>query len=276
MLNLIVATQAEAEPVISALKLKKVPAALTYYRNRHLHLLVSGIGKSRASMACGWLAGQSANGSSHSTRSTTAWLNFGIAGHPTAPLESLMVAHKVTDLASNSVFYPHRIFKAPALSELASSDLVTVDKPLDNYLPDNLHDMEASAFVDAARSFSHAELVQSLKVVSDNEEQPFTKITAKLATTLIKKNIEQILVCVDELHALAQCTAIDHTNITETILGQWHFSVSQTVQLERLLQRYQVIYEPLTDIPEPLQNMKSSKEVLAWLQNSADSIDSYL
>lgn len=271
MLNLIVATQAEAEPVISALKLKKVPAALTYYCNNELNLLVAGIGKSRTSIACGWLAGKFAEDSNHSLRTTTAWLNVGIAGHPTSPLGSLMAAHKVTDLTSNSVWYPHRIFP-----DLASSDLVTVDKPLESYLPGSLHDMEASAFVESARLFSHAELVQSLKVVSDNEEQPFTNITAKLATSLIAKNIEQIVVRIDELHAVAQSIATPQTNIAETFLKQWHFSVSQKVQLERLLQRHQTIHEHLTDIPETLQNKRSSKEVLAWLQSSADSIDSYL
>ena len=272
MLNLIAATHAEAEPIISALKLKKIPALLNCYQNENVHLVIAGIGKCNTATACGWLAEKTAQSSGKSAMGkSSAWLNFGIAGHKSAELGSLMVAHKVTDLTTRKVWYPHRLFPS-----ILSSELTTVDQPQANYLSDQLHDMEASAFVESARHFSHAELVQSVKVVSDNEEQPHSNISTKLATQLINKNKECIVECMEHLQTLAQSIAPLDDRISDTILENWRFSVSQTVELKRLLQRYSVIYSPMTDIPIDLQNQQSSKGVLSWLRNSVDSKYSYL
>ena len=136
--------------------------------------------------------------------------------------------------------------------------------------------MEASAFIESARHFSHAELVQSLKVVSDNEQQPYSNISAKLATKLIAENIELIVECIETLQTLAQSIAPTNEHISDTILARWHFSVSQSVQLERILQRYSTILSPMTEIPADLQKQESSKEVLRWLQTELDSADGYL
>ena len=272
MLNLVVATHAEAEPVISALKLKKIPALLTCYQNQQTHLVITGIGKCNSAAACGWIAEKSSRQSktTYSVKSG-AWLNVGIAGHQHAELGTLMAAHKVTDFSTNKVWYPHRLFQS-----IASSDLVTVDEPQSDYLTDQLYDMEASAFIESARHFSHAELVQSLKVVSDNEQQPYSNISAKLATKLIAENIELIVECIETLQTLAQSIAPTNEHISDTILERWHFSVSQSVQLERILQRYSTILSPMTEIPADLQKQESSKEVLRWLQTALDSADGYL
>ena len=103
MLNLIAATHAEAEPIISALKLKKVTALLNCYQNKNVHLVITGIGKCNTATACGWLAEKTAQSSGKSAvGKSSAWLNLGIAGHKSAELGSLMVAHKVTDLATRN------------------------------------------------------------------------------------------------------------------------------------------------------------------------------
>jgi len=272
LLNLITATNAEAEPVISALKLKKIPALLACYQNKEISLVITGIGKCNAATACGWLAEKRTQTSGRTTEDkSSAWLNFGIAGHQSAELGTLMAAHKVTDLATEKIWYPHRLFQS-----IPSSDLVTVDKPTDNYLPDQLYDMEAGAFVESARHFSHAEFVQSIKVVSDNEAHHYSNINAKLATQLIAKNTDHILECADILQTLTQSIAPLEDQISDTIREHWHFSVSQTARLKRLLQRYSVIYSPMTDIPDNLQKQESSRDVLSWLQKSVDSADGFL
>ena len=272
MLNLIAATQAEADPVISALKLKKITAPLNCYQNKDTHLVIAGIGKCCTATACGWLAEKTAPSSGRTgTGKSAAWLNFGIAGRGSTDTGTLMMAHEVTDAATGRVWYPHRIFQS-----MPSSSLTTVDRPLAHYPPGQLLDMEASAFVESARHFSHAELVQSVKVVSDNEKQPYTNINAKLANQLITDNTKSILECAQTLQALAASIAPMDSSISDTILEQWHFSVSQTVRLERLLQRYGVIYSPMTDIPPGLQEQKSTKDALNWLQSAVDSNKSYL
>jgi len=271
MLNLIVATHAEAEPLISALKLKKISALLTCYQNEKIRLVISGMGKCKTATACGWLAEKNVQptDTTHSVKSV-AWLNIGIAGHQHFDLGTPVVAHKVKDFATKKVWYPHRLFQS-----ILSSDLITVDQPLTHYLDDQLHDMEASAFIESARHFSHAELVQSLKVVSDNQNQPYTNINAKLATRLINENIENIAECIEKLHIMAESIAPPDDQISDTILKQWRFSVSQSVQLERLLQRYGTIFSPMTEIPTELQKQVSSKDVLNWLRNTVDLADDF-
>ena len=267
MLHLIAATQTEADPVISALKLKRTPASLNYYQKEETHLVVSGIGKCNAATACGWLA-QKTQQTSTDNNTSVAWLNFGIAGHVNAEPGTAFIAHKVTDFATERVWFPHRL-----TDNITSSDLTTVDKPLQYYMPAQLHDMEASAYTEAARKFSDAELVQTIKVVSDNETQPLANVNARLATKLIEDSIEPILHCIDTLKLLSQIIPVTDSTAKQLILDRWNFSVSQAVQLERLLQRHEVLLGTLRDIPESQQQIKSSKELLIWLQDKVDNAD---
>lgn len=262
MLNLIVATQAEADPVIARFNLKKTSSAFNCYEGRDLRLVISGIGKCNAAIACGWLA----NKTPDSKSAPVAWLNLGIAGHLSAEQGTAFMAHKITDITTEKVWFPHRLS-----NDLPSSDLITVEKPLTSYIPDRLHDMEASAFTEAARKFSDAELVQILKVVSDNEMQPWSKVTPKLATTLIANNIEPVALCINNLKRICDTITAPYHQISAEILNHWHFSVSQKVQLERLLQRHKVFLGCMTEIPPELQELKSSKEALTWLKNRVDS-----
>ena len=267
MLHFITATQAEADPVISALNLKRTPASLNYYQKEESHLVVSGIGKCNAAAACGWLA-QKTKQTSVDNKTSVAWLNFGIAGHANAELGTAFLAHKITDLATERVWFPHRL-----TDNIASSDLTTVDKPLQHYRPAQLHDMEASAYTEAARRFSDAELVQAIKVVSDNETQLLSSVNARLATKLIENCIEPILHCVNALTLLSQTIPATDNTAKQLILDRWHFSASQAVQLERLLQRHKVLMGKLTDIPDSRQQIKTSKALLIWLQNKVDNAD---
>lgn len=267
MLNLIVATQAEADPVISELKLRKISSSLICYQNDDVHLVITGIGKCNTATACGWLANKTIQ-TDATNHTHVVWMNFGIAGHLDADIGSCFRAHKITDLATKKVWFPH-----PLINNFPSLDLITVDQPLLQYRTDQLHDMEASAFVEAARKFSNAELVQSLKVVSDNSDHPLEVVNAKLTTRLIADNLETIISFLWALKSLSGTVVAPENTIAKTIKEHWHFSVSQKVLLERLLQRHNVLLGPLGDIPDALNDVKSSKEVLAWLQKTVDSAD---
>lgn len=262
MLNMIVATHAEATPVISHLKLRKEPDVLNYYRCDDTHLVVSGIGKCNAATACGWLANKTYG------RQPVAWFNFGIAGHLNASLGSAFLAHKITDRATQKVWFPHQF-----LATATSSDLVTVDNPESDYKPNQLYDMEASAFVEASRKFSDAELVQCVKVVSDNHDKPLSEVNSKVATKLITDNLEFICSCIEALKSLRKTITIPEYKILENIYDHWHFSVSQKVILERLIQRHYVLIGPLSNMPEAIRNAQTSKEVILNLQHILDNTD---
>jgi len=267
VLNLIAATHVEAEPIIAALKLKKTSARLPYFKSKTTTLVVSGIGKCRAAAACAWLA---AKISEEPIEEQQSWINFGIAGHSDASTGTVLAAHKVRDYASEKVWFPPRI-KAP----LPSSDLVTVDKPLKEYLPGQLHDMEASGFIDTARLFCDAELVQTVKVVSDNEKQPFSNISTQLSRDLIADNSPTIIEFTEHLRELASHLGIVDIGVREEFVSRWQFSTAQTVQLERLLQRYNVIFPTMQKIPQDFSQLNTANQVLNQLKQTVDSADTF-
>lgn len=264
MLKLTAATRAEAEPVIKTLQLKHVNASFPLFCSDNTALVVSGIGKCRAAAACAWLAARSDS----RVQSPACWINFGIAGHPDAALGSVFSAHKITDHHSNKVWYPPQIH-AP----IPTSDLTTVDKPLEQYLPGQLHDMEASGFIDITRMFADAELVQCVKVVSDNTDNPYSRINPERAQAAIADSIPMITSVAEHLAHLADNITTEKATILTEFSKQWRFSVSQTVKLERLIQRHSVLYGSMQSIPSELGEYTSAKMVLQWLDNQLDSAD---
>ena len=264
MLNLIAATRAEAEPVIQAMKLKHKSGSFPLFCSDSTALVVSGIGKCRAAAACAWLAALSDNLESK----PGCWINFGIAGHPQATLGSVFTAHKITDHHNNKVWYPPQIH-----SPLPTSDLTTVDKPLEQYLPGQLHDMEASGFIAIARMFTSAELVQCVKVVSDNTDNPLDKINPETAQKAVSDTIPMITNLAEHLIDLADTIATNKSAILGEFCQQWHFSVSQKVKLERLLQRHDALNRSMQSIPQELTDVKSAKSVLQWLDSQLEDAD---
>ena len=274
---LVAATKAEAAPLVSALKLTKTAGAFDCFWNEDTALVISGIGKCRSAAACAWLQSRPLNthtpqhaskNSLNRGRHTDCWINFGIAGHKDAAIGSVHEAHKITDHGSNHVWYPPRIS-----SQLPSANLTTFDKPISAYLGDQLHDMEASGFIDTARMFAHAELVQAVKIVSDNEQSPLSDVDAKKATELIADNISAILGLLERLKSQSSEIYQIENTIYDEITTQWRFSVSQKVQLERQLERYNTLHDPLMEIPTDLLKVKSSKDVIGWLTLASDNAD---
>ncbi len=133
--------------------------------------------------------------------------------------------------------------------------------------------MEASGFIDTARMFAHAELVQAVKIVSDNEQSPLSDVDAKKATELIADNISAILGLLERLKSQSSEIYQIENTIYDEITTQWRFSVSQKVQLERQLERYNTLHDPLMEIPTDLLKVKSSKDVIGWLTLASDNAD---
>ena len=269
MLNMIAATRAEADPVINAMKLRHAPGSFPLFCSDTTSLVVSGIGKPRAAAACAWLAamqniGDDKRTNKHSrARPPTVWINFGIAGHSDAAIGSIFTAHKITDHHSGHVWYPPQIH-----SPLRTCDLLTVDKPLPSYQPARLHDMEASGFIQIARMFAHAELVQSVKIVSDNKESSLRNITAEFALTLVTESVPSINTFAEHLVELSSRLHIDTAPALDLFCNHWRFTVSQTAKLDRLLQRYSVINGQMTSIPvELLKQSLSPNKVLQYFED---------
>ena len=183
MLIWVAALHCEARPVIDFYRLKKAHAKTPFdiYRGDEMTCVVSGIGKVASAAACGWLAGASRDAAS------LAWINLGCAGAALHEIGAAFTLDKITDADSGQSYYPASI----APSSLPFSPCLTLSRPGEDYREDTLFDMEASGFVYSALRFSSAELVQAIKVVSDNRERQTGK-NREAVSQLIAAHIESI------------------------------------------------------------------------------------
>lgn len=266
MINVVVALPAEARPLIECYRLawKTTPGGFRIYRSMEMSLVVSGPGKVASAAATALLAGGTPPGKH------AAWLNIGIAGHASRAIGQCLLAHRITDQATGHSWYP------PQLLDLATTTdrLITVDVPENSYRQEAAYDMEASGFYPVASRFSSAELVQCVKVVSDNREQSTATITAASVTRLVTERLDEIDRLVRRLQALAHDYNAWHAPHAELeqLASQWHFTVSQRHQLTELARRWKVLlpHQPLW--LGSLEKQSQAAAVLQCLQQHLDSL----
>ena len=266
MINIVTALPAEARPLRDHFKLcdKLQNTAFPLYRNADTALIVAGPGKVAAAAATAVLAGITP------ASTTSAWLNVGIAGHAQHAIGSAFIAHRITDQANGSRWYPPQTLDR----SLPTENLRTVDLPEADYPEDALCDMEASGFYPVACRFSSSELVQCLKIVSDNNNQPSSAVTAKLCSQLVTDRLADIEQLVHALNSLAG--EYNHWHAPHPQLAQltarWHFSVSQQHQLQQLGRRWQALAGGESLLLEQLQKKNSATEVLQCLRQHLDTL----
>ena len=84
----------------------------------------------------------------------------------------------------------------------------TLDQPNFDYVRDSAFDMEASGFYATAVRFSRAELVQCLKVISDNRDSPGHGIDASTVRRLIGGKLDLLEALIEGLSVLASQTGM--------------------------------------------------------------------
>jgi nucleoside phosphorylase len=266
MINIVVALPAEARPLLDHFRLrdKQKNTAFPVYRNADMALIVAGPGKVAAAAATAVLAG------TDEASTKTAWLNIGIAGHAHHAIGTAFIAHRITDHATGTSWYPPQILDL----SLPTENLCTVDRPEDGYPEAALYEMEASGFFPVACRFSSSELVQCFKVVSDNNTQPATAVTAKLCNQLVADRLADIEQLVNALTGLADEYTRWHAPHPELeqLSGHWHFTVSQQHQLHQLARRWQVLAPGKSLWLERLQEKNKASEVLHCIQQHLDAI----
>lgn len=183
MLIWVCALHCEAKPVIDRYRLKKSHEDNPFdlYRGDHMACVITGIGKIASSAASTWAATRCADAAS------LAWINLGTAGAAEHELGSVFSIYQVIDDDDGRRYYP-----APAAGEnLPGSPCRTLSRPSEDYSDTCLFDMEASGFMYASLRFSSAELVRSLKVISDNRQQK-TGRDRQAVSELVQSRIEAI------------------------------------------------------------------------------------
>lgn len=274
MVNFVVALKAEAAPLIEHYGLRaRAPKGLfALYESSHetggVALVVSGVGKTAAAGAVAYLHAVTGE------PQHAAWLNVGIAGHRDHPLGALWLAHKITDVAANRNWYPPQILS----STLTGCELLCVDAPEAGYNRDALYDMEAAGFYAAACRCSTAELVQCLKVVSDNAQSPANTpgnpLKARDVEALVAAQLPAITGYTEALDKLArqlQSWQLPDDEL-RPYLQHWHFTVTQRHQLKTLLQRLRALQPGLPLWREEYRQLPTGKQVLAAIQRHVDSL----
>ena len=196
MIHLVLATHTEAKPIISYFKLKRLMHVTEYQvfinKDKSISLTISGIGK--VFSACSVIFTYSL----FKRQRNNIWINIGIAGHNDLKIGEIILVNKINDLSSKKSWYPSIVFN----HSFKVQNCNTYDKPNFKYTK-NLHDMELSGFYSSANKLSYSELIQSLKIVSDNKEKKISFKERGRISELIKINIthiEKVILILNKLH----------------------------------------------------------------------------
>lgn len=266
VVNLVTALPAEAKPIVSWFKLKRLlpERGFTLYRNQHISLAVSGVGKANAAAACAFLHAMSG------CPRHAIWINMGIAGHARREVGEPLLAHRVRDAASGQVWYPPLSFRLPCPSDA----LETRDLPGFDYEHDYTIDMEASGFYPTALRFSTAELVHCLKIISDNASSPGRGMDGKTVTRLIGSQMDLLDELLQRLGYLANL--LHEIRVPEEIRARYRehcrFTESQGHQLDELLGRWQTL-QPESDLWLPeLNALRDARPLLNLLRRHLEAL----
>ncbi len=259
-----VALECEAKALINYFELKKdnCKHPFSIYCNEQAILTVTGVGKVAMAGAVAYvLAG-------FPDVKMPIILNIGIAGHKVVAIGELLLASKVTDADSKKVFYPQLIGSNwPATSEILSTTL-----PNTCYSENCLNDMEASAFYEIATKFSSSELIHCLKVVSDNEQFSTEGINAKIVEQWLKTHIDKFEQIFTHLKQLRESILPIELEDYNTIIKQWHFTVSGKVKLKALLRRWGALSSG-SWLKNQTMNFDKGKAILHKLAVDVDSLE---
>jgi nucleoside phosphorylase len=258
------ALECEAKPFINYFGLTKVNTKhpFSIYKSDTTVLTVSGVGKTAMAAAVAYT--QAIIPSS----TNPVLINVGIAGHRNHALGNLFLATKITDKDSKKRFYPQLIGGHwPETAEIQ-----TTSTPCTEYSENSIHDMEASAFYEIAVKFSSSELIHSLKIISDNSSSSINTIRPKQVSEWISQHLTQIEQLCEHCLSLQQSILPIELIEFQSIINQWHFTISGEIKLKKLLLRWQNL-SPKLWLKANKVVLYKSKDVLRKLEEDVDALD---
>ena len=176
-INIVVAMKREAFPLISYWDLKENRDKFYSNKKKKINLIISGIGKKKSEKATKYLG--------EKTNKNSFFVNIGIAGHKDYNLGEITLVSKVTDNKTKYSWYPSLLWK----TKMKKTPLITVGFPKIRYTTNHLYDMEASGFFKGAREFVGPEMVQCIKIISDNKKSSILNISSNKIENWINNKI---------------------------------------------------------------------------------------
>ncbi len=258
-MNFVVALKVEAAPLVESFGLSKEngPSPFPVFANHRHRLVLSGVGKELAAKATNFL-------SERFSKPNQAWMNFGLSGHGDLATGTVFMANRILNDDGKSAFYPTQLL----VHDLETSALQTCSSPVSDYPAPIGYDMEASAFCSSASLVSIRELIQVVKVVSDNSEHPVGSFDRSSVGALIDKALPSILPLVDQLEELAQKTGPVQrlSGLFDAALSHHPFSETQSHQIRKLLTNAHALGFPEKDALKAITVAKSAKQAISELR----------
>jgi hypothetical protein len=260
-MNFVIAFQAEARPMIDHLHLKKVEGTqFPHFQSDEHNLVICGMGKARARQGAEYLL-------THQEEKNLPWLNLGIAGHGNLNQGTAFLAGKIEDDESRETFFPPLIFP----KYLPVSSIISCKEPSSKYRPEYGYDMEAHAFYKALAGHSLRELIQVVKIVSDNPCSPLEQVNPKMASKWIEQNLENVMRLVRDMEKCWKEIRTDPEveNLHQKLLSFHRFSVTRRHQLHDLIRHLHAHKLDPGEMIELVQNAKGPAEAISsaelWL-----------
>ena len=264
-MNFVIALQAEARPLIKSLKLTKRTGKTPFpvFESHYHRLVISGIGEIRSAAATGYLLGLF-------TTQPEAIINLGLAGHGSLKKGDIFIANRIFKKSEKAVHYPPQLINLP----FPGSSLQTCQSPCEHYSKDIGYDMEAHAFCSVAYQSCTREIVQSIKVVSDNSSNPLSSFDPKTASNLIENQLDHIHMAIEGIEDLAKSlpTSPVMLKLIEKIKATHHFSTTQSHQLESCIRHACIFGFDQEKIDPILSGSSNSSEFIKRLKQAIEPL----
>jgi hypothetical protein len=196
MIYVAVALAAEARPLVAHFQLEKADGLqpLAVFRRSNMALIVAGVGKEAMAAAVDGLAAAAV------AEDTPVWLNIGVAGHRDHEIGTAVLASRVVEEETEAV-HP---LSPPADLHLPLGEIRSVVHVETRFETPALYEMEAAAFCERTAALTSPELIQVLKIVSDNRASGTLCVSARQVQGLVEENLPKIDLLVSTLHRLAR------------------------------------------------------------------------
>jgi len=234
LIHLVCALDCEARPLIARYHLARVaearPFRMYITADHRMTLTLTGPGKRNAARAV------EATRMFFDAGRSDGWLNVGVAGHGRLDVGQAALAHYILDATTQQVWYPQTVFTPPC----PRAGVKTLAGPSRAY-ENTCYDMEAAGFYASAIRCSTAELVHSLKIISDNPRHPAVTLRPAFVEHLVKGQIGCIEKIIAEIISLSDelSTIQGPPGFYDECMERWHFTHCERHLLADLLRRWQ-------------------------------------
>ena len=262
-MNFIVALHPEARPIIEKYGLEKRTSSIpfSFFENEKHQLIISGIGRINAAAATGYLLSQI-------NKSSEAIINLGIAGHGKLNIGTPFIANRVIQPEEKVVHYPSPILD----QDIERSALQTCNTPEKTYPQPIGYDMEAHSICSVAYKAVSREMIQIIKIVSDNPSKNPDTFDPKTAIDLISIHLPLIDEIIESMDDIIESISLDpiQLKLVNKIQSSYHFTVTQSHQLRKVIQQAHALGLKNSKITNLVSSCTNAKDLIATLKKKLE------